>query len=99
LPVARGVALAGEDELRRFVIMRLMCDGRLDFADVEARYPIAFQERFASELATLAAEHAELAAVDRARGAIEATPLGHHLIRNIAAVFDRYAPSSGSPSI
>jgi oxygen-independent coproporphyrinogen-3 oxidase len=99
LPVARGVALADEDELRRFVIMRLMCDGRLDFSEVEARYPIAFEERFASELAVLSAEHAALAAVDHARGAIEATPLGHHLIRNIAAVFDRYAPSSGSPSI
>ena len=99
LPVVRGVALADDDELRRFVIMRLMCDGRLDFAEVEARFGIPFTDTFAAELTALAAEYAELAIVDRARGAIAATPLGHHLIRNIAAVFDRYAPSSGSPSI
>jgi oxygen-independent coproporphyrinogen-3 oxidase len=81
--------------------MRLMCEGRLDVAEVEARYGIAFTSAFARELATLTREHADLATVDRTRGAIAATPLGHHLIRNVAAVFDRYAESaaSGSPSI
>jgi oxygen-independent coproporphyrinogen-3 oxidase len=100
LPVARGVALDADDELRRFVIMRLMCDGHLDFADVEARYGVSFPERFAKELTALASEYAALAAVDHERRAIDTTPLGHHLIRNVAAVFDRYAGSaSGSPSI
>jgi oxygen-independent coproporphyrinogen-3 oxidase len=100
LPVARGVALEADDELRRFVIMRLMCDGRLDFADVEARYGVSFAERFAGELDRLAVDHALLAEVDRERGDIVATPLGHHLIRNVAAVFDRYAGSAtGSPTI
>ncbi len=101
LPIARGVALERDDELRRYVIMRLMCEGRLEFAEVEARYGIAFTSAFSRELATLTREHADLATVDRTRGAISATPLGHHLIRNVAAVFDRYAESaaSGSPSI
>jgi oxygen-independent coproporphyrinogen-3 oxidase len=100
LPIARGVALDADDELRRFVIMRLMCDGHVDFADVERRYGVAFAARFAHELDRLAVEHAALAAIDHDRGAIAATPLGHHLIRNVAAVFDRYAGSaSGSPSI
>jgi oxygen-independent coproporphyrinogen-3 oxidase len=101
LPVVRGVALGADDELRRFVIMRLMCDGHVDFAEVEARYGIDFAAAFGSELTTLAAEHTALASIDRARGSIVATPLGHHLIRNVAAVFDRYTGSSpsGSPSI
>ncbi len=101
LPVARGVALDGDDELRRFVIMRLMCAGRVDFAEVEAAYGVSFASRFAPELAALAGQHDALAAVDNERGAVIATPLGHHLIRNVCAVFDRYARpgGSGSPSI
>lgn len=100
LPVARGVALDADDEQRRFVIMRLMCDGRIDTGEVEARFGPGFAGRFAAELAALDAQP-ELARVDRERGEIVATPLGHHLIRNVAAVFDRYARSgrSGSPSI
>jgi oxygen-independent coproporphyrinogen III oxidase len=100
LPVARGVALDADDELRRFIIMRLMCDGRLDFADVEARYGVSVNDTFRRELFTLSSDHAQLVDVDRDRGAIVATPLGHHLIRNIAAVFDRYAgAATGSPTI
>jgi oxygen-independent coproporphyrinogen-3 oxidase len=101
LPVVRGVPLDDEDRLRRFVIMRLMCDGRLGFADVEARYPVAFARTFAGELTELETRHADLAVVDRAAGTITATPLGHHLIRNVARVFDRYTPAgaSGSPTI
>lgn len=98
--MARGVALDADDEQRRFVIMRLMCDGRIDTGEVEARFGPGFAGRFAAELAALDAQP-ELARVDRERGEIVATPLGHHLIRNVAAVFDRYARSgrSGSPSI
>ncbi|HVK78060.1 MAG TPA: oxygen-independent coproporphyrinogen III oxidase [Kofleriaceae bacterium] len=101
LPVARGVRLDDDDRLRRFVIMRLMCDGRLDFAEVEARYPIRFATYFAAELAALEADPARLAAVDRAAGTVTATPLGHHLIRNVCVVFDRYARAgvTGSPTI
>jgi oxygen-independent coproporphyrinogen-3 oxidase len=101
LPVARGVALDADDELRRFVITRLMCDGRVDFAEVATRHGVAFAETFDDELATLARTHGELATVDRERGEVVATPLGHHLIRNVAVVFDRYARGgvSGSPSI
>ncbi len=101
LPVVRGVGLDADDECRRFVITRLMCDGRVAFADVEARHGIGFATAFARELAELERAHAELAHVDRAGGVIAATPLGHHLIRNLCVVFDRYARpgGGGSPTI
>jgi oxygen-independent coproporphyrinogen-3 oxidase len=101
LPVVRGVPLDAEDRLRRHVIMRLMCDGRLGFAEIEARYPIEFARTFAAELAELEVGLGDLATVDRAAGTIAATPLGHHLIRNVARVFDRYTPAGagGSPTI
>lgn len=101
LPVARGVRLDRDDELRRFVINRLMCEGRLDFAEVEARHHIQFTDAFAPELARLEHSHLDLVQVDRRRGTLAATPLGHHLIRNLCVVFDRYARegAGGSPTI
>lgn len=101
LPVARGVALDHDDQVRRFVIMRLMCEGRLWFAEVEDLHHVQFASTFADELAQLEADASALAVVDRQAGTITATPLGHHLIRNVARVFDRYARGSvaGSPSI
>ncbi len=100
LPVTRGVQLDRDDELRRAVIMRLMCDGRLAFADVQDRHLLDFATTFARELAVLERELADLAVVDRAGGTITATPLGHHLIRNVCSVFDRYARTgTGSPTI
>lgn len=94
LPVARGVRLDADDELRRFVITRLMCEGRVEFADVQARFGVPFAERFAPELRAL--DH-ELATVEGA--AVVATTLGHHLIRNVCQVFDRYVQPGGSPTI
>lgn len=101
LPVVRGVRLDADDEVRRFVITRLMCDGQLDLDEVEARHDIDFAERFAPELAILERSHLDLVHVDRRAGTIVATPLGHHLIRNVCVVFDRYARdgAGGSPTI
>jgi oxygen-independent coproporphyrinogen III oxidase len=101
LPVTRGVRLDADDEVRRFVITRLMCDGRVELDEVEARHDINFAERFAPELAALERSHLDLVRVDRRAGSIVATPLGHHLIRNICVVFDRYARdgAGGSPTI
>lgn len=101
LPVARGVRLDPDDELRRFVITRLMCEGRLDFADVETSHGVRFSDAFGPELATLEHSHLDLVRVDREVGSLAATPLGHHLIRNVCAVFDRYARdgAGGSPTI
>ena len=101
LPVVRGVRLDADDEVRRFVIMRLMCDGRLDLGEVEARHGISFAETFARELAILEQGHQDLVRIDRSAGTIVATALGHHLIRNICVVFDRYARdgAGGSPTI
>jgi oxygen-independent coproporphyrinogen-3 oxidase len=99
LPVARGVRLDADDQLRRFVIMRLMCDGRLRFDDVAAGFGVAFNESFAPELAALRAEHADL--VELHDDELVTTSLGAQLIRNVCRVFDRHTPAgaAGSPTI
>lgn len=95
LPVARGVALGGEDRLRRQVITRLMCDGAIDFAAVESDWPIHFEEHFAEELARLGSDDfAELCAIDRASRRLAALPPGRFMLRNLSRVFDGYARAS-----
>jgi oxygen-independent coproporphyrinogen-3 oxidase len=98
LPVARGVALTRDDRIRRDVIVRLMCDAAVDFADVEERAlaelgepALRFEDHFAAELARLeVGDLAELARIDRAARRLEARPLGRFLLRNICRVFDAY---------
>jgi oxygen-independent coproporphyrinogen-3 oxidase len=96
LPVARGVALGGEDRLRRQVITRLMCDGEVDFHEIEERWRIEFDDHFAPELARLAGDDfTELVEIDRERRRIAALPTGRFMLRNLARVFDGYQKSAG----
>ena len=48
LPVVRGYALTRDDELRRDVIMALMCQGRLDFESIERAHGVRMRDYFAS---------------------------------------------------
>ncbi len=101
LPVARGVALDDDDRLRRDVIMTLMCEGAVDLAAICERHGVHAAAHFAPELTRIERELPDLAAVDRLAGTVTATPLGHHLIRNVCVVFDRdgRAAAVGSPTI
>ncbi len=90
LPTERGIALDGEDRLRRFVITELMCNGRLRATEVAERFGVDVAEHFATELAELQAPGGQVeAGLVRVSGAdIEATPMGRPFIRNVAMVFD-----------
>lgn len=90
LPVARGLVLDRDDQLRRALIERLMCEGRVDLGPLEDEFEILAQIYFADELAALAAIP-DLASYDRATHAIETTPLGRLLVRNVCMAFDAYA--------
>lgn len=92
LPIERGALLDAEDRLRRHVITELMCNARLDFADVERRFGIDFTTHFARELDELAAPGGlvEEGFVEIGDGGIQASELGTVFIRNVAMVFDTY---------
>ncbi|MFQ5535123.1 MAG: oxygen-independent coproporphyrinogen III oxidase [Sphingomonadales bacterium] len=89
LPVLRGLELDDDDLLRRAVITELMCHFRLDFAAIDARFGIRFVDYFADTLETLKPMAADglLTLTDKA---IEVTPAGRLLVRNICMAFDRY---------
>ena len=89
IPVTRGVARSADDEVRRTVIHDLMCNFRVDIAEIERRHSIDFGTYFAEDLALLAThERGGLVRIDAGR--IEATPIGELFVRNLAMCFDRY---------
>ena len=92
LPVARGLTLTDDDQLRRSVIMALMCRGELQFAAIEREHGIAFDSYFADELEnlrTLERDGLVRFAPERDR-AVAVTELGWLLVRVVAMVFDRH---------
>lgn len=89
LPVARGWRLTDEDRRRQVIIMRLMCEHRLDFAAVSREVGVDVQSVYASELASLADLEAD-GIVERNASGIEITEIGLPFVRVVAARFDAY---------
>jgi oxygen-independent coproporphyrinogen-3 oxidase len=95
LPIAKGVALDADDELRAAAIQQLMCYDEVVFADFDRQHGIEFTDYFASELQRLLPLAADELIRISARG-INVTAKGRLLLRNIAMVFDRYISDASS---
>jgi oxygen-independent coproporphyrinogen III oxidase len=94
LPVERGLRLSTEDRRRREIIMRLMCERRLDFAVLSKSLGVDFESTYAAELASLADLETD-GLVTRTPGRVEVTRRGTPLLRVVAMRFD--ATLSGGP--
>src|ERR1041385_86812 len=82
-----GYQMTVDDDIRKFVIMRLMCDLNLNKTDVENRFGIKFDQYFAdsfSQLKTLAEDGLVILAPTQ----LNVTLLGRLFLRNIAMCFD-----------
>ncbi len=89
LPIAKGYTLSQDDHLRRYVIMKLMCDFELDFQSIERKFGINFAEYFKWGLDNLSEfQNDGLVKIDNNK--IEVIGMGQLLIRNIAINFDGY---------
>lgn len=89
LPHERGVALNTDDRIRQYVIMELMSNFKLDIPRFEAAYGVKFAEYFADALDALKPFEAD-GLLTIIPNAIECTPTGTLLIRNISMPFDAY---------
>src|SRR4029077_7391757 len=87
----RGRAVTAEDRLRGRIIERLMCDLRVDLADVCRAPHGARAERFAGELSALD-ELAQDGLVVRNGSEIAVPQEARAFVRSVCAVFDQYAP-------
>ena len=93
LPVIRGYTLTADDELRRDVIMALMCQGRVEFEPIERAHGVRVTEYFEAELRALR-EMAASGLVTLEQGAIQVTASGWFLVRAVAMVFDKHLHSA-----
>lgn len=103
LPIWRGLALTDDDNVRADVIQRLMCDGAVDFAEIESRHGIRFDNYFSEALARCALLVAD-GLVNIAGRQLRATDRGRFLLRVVAMCFDRYftpikAPMAGNEGV
>ena len=89
LAVWRGLGLSGEDRVRREVISAIMCQGHVDFGEVERKFGIDFDDHFALELASLKPLEDD-GIVELSERSIDVTPTGLLLLRVIAMKFDEY---------
>ncbi|MCR9071235.1 MAG: oxygen-independent coproporphyrinogen III oxidase [Alphaproteobacteria bacterium] len=94
----RGVSVSEDDRLRRAVIERVLCDGRVDLLSVaqsQGRQPVDLVDAF-DRLAPLVEDG--LVTLDGWR--ISATEAGRRYWRNLAACFDPgLAPTTGRHSV
>jgi len=89
LPTMRGWRLSDDDLLRREVILRLLCHGRLRKREIEEEFAIDFDGYFAGELERLAALERD-GLIRLSSDEIEVTLLGRVFLRVIGMVFDVY---------
>jgi oxygen-independent coproporphyrinogen-3 oxidase len=89
LPVWRGLGLSAEDRLRREVVSAIMCQGFVNFADIERKFGIDFDEHFALELNSLKPLEKD-GLVELSERSFEVTPTGLLLLRVIGMKFDEY---------
>ncbi|MEC7905663.1 MAG: hypothetical protein VYC82_00395 [Verrucomicrobiota bacterium] len=88
--VEKGYLMATEDQLRRQVIMHLMCDMELDYDSLNKELDIDFKDRFQAELSNMRKLESDGLVELRSNG-LSVTVLGRLLVRNIARAFDAYA--------
>jgi len=89
LATERGLALTEDDQRRRAVITRLMCNFWVDLGPDATGY-------FAPELERLRAFEDD-GLVTRTGTQLELTPLGRLFVRNVAMVFDAYLAGAERP--
>lgn len=90
LPVERGAAMTADDVLRRFVINRVMCQLRLDLAEVEREFGPAARAAIEADLRAGLDELAADGLVTFDGRVLAVLPLGQLLVRNVAMLFDAY---------
>jgi oxygen-independent coproporphyrinogen III oxidase len=88
LPVERGLVLSADQRLRAEIQQALLCEGRLQIDDLEARHSICFAEQFEGPLQALRTL-GEDGLVEISPRHIRITRLGRPFVAAACAVFER----------
>ena len=89
ISVSKGVMTDRDDKIRGEVIKTLMCNFRLDMAEISQKFEIDFAQYFADELASLS-DFIQDGLVDCQGSEIIVLPHARLLVRIIVMTFDKY---------
>jgi oxygen-independent coproporphyrinogen III oxidase len=89
IPIKKVIHVDDDDIIRRTVIMALICQFRLEYAEIDKRFGISFQHEFAMQIQALESMQNDGLLTLTGKG-IEVSEIGRLLIRNICMVFDRH---------
>ncbi|MGB9664296.1 MAG: oxygen-independent coproporphyrinogen III oxidase [Ignavibacteria bacterium] len=89
LPIFKGYRLKEDDQIRRKVIMNLMCNFELKLDEIENEFQINFKDYFKNSLSQLL-DMSEEGLIEMNSTEIKVTEMGRLLIRNIAMKFDGF---------
>lgn len=89
LPTTKGYRLNEDDQIRKEVIMKIMCDFELNFGAIEESFNINFEDYFKWGLNNLK-EFEEDDLIVMNESGFKVNEMGRLLIRNIAMNFDGY---------
>jgi len=84
-----GYKMSDDDQIRKYTIMRLMCDMELSKKDVENEFGINFDTYFANDIPKLK-DFIDAGFIESESGSFKIVGMGRLLIRNIAMCFDAY---------
>ncbi|TDO96756.1 oxygen-independent coproporphyrinogen III oxidase [Marinomonas balearica] len=93
LAIMKGYISNQDDAIRHDVIMKLMCDFKLDSKDIDSKYQLNFMQYFEPELERLAElETDNIVKIHRDTNHIKimVTDVGRLLVRCVCMVFDRH---------
>ena len=89
LTTFKGYKLSHEDQLRKEIIMQLMCHFYLDKKSIGDAYNLSFDEHFSDALEAMEPMR-EDGLLEITEDSITVLPVGRLLIRNITMAFDEY---------
>jgi oxygen-independent coproporphyrinogen-3 oxidase len=92
LPVSRGCKVTQEDKLRRFIIMSLICELKLDITECDRRFGIDFSTKFDAQINTLRAMETD-GLLQLSADEVQVKERGRPFLRNICMLFDAYLDS------
>jgi oxygen-independent coproporphyrinogen-3 oxidase len=90
IPVERGAAMTPDDMMRRFVINRVMCQLKLDLAEVEREFGPPARAAIEADLHAGLDELVQDGLVTFDGKVLQVRPLGQLLVRNVAMLFDAF---------
>ncbi|MDP4219978.1 MAG: oxygen-independent coproporphyrinogen III oxidase [Bacteroidota bacterium] len=88
-PVVSGLEMTADDRIREEVIMRLMCDLKIDKVAINQLFDIDFDVYFSSSLDALGELESDGMVIDTP-ATLLITEKGRYFLRNIAMCFDAY---------